>query len=139
MAERGEFASKSLAPLFAIVIWAGMAQIRKWDKLTARVIMLARIYKPAKTAMQSGRAKTNEWVLDYEPATPREIDPLMGWTSSNDMLSQVRLFFETKEEAIDYAQKNGIPFRVFEPHPRAFIKKSYADNFKFGRIGSWTH
>ena len=139
MAERGEFASKSLAPLFAIVIWAGMAQIRKRDKLIAGVIMLARIYKPAKTAMQSGRAKTKEWVLEYEPATPREIDPLMGWTSSNDMLSQVRLFFETKEEAIDYAQKNGIPFRVFEPHPRAFIKKSYADNFKFGRIGSWTH
>jgi ETC complex I subunit-like protein len=101
--------------------------------------MLARIYKPAKTAMQSGRAKMKEWVLEYEPATPREIDPLMGWTSSNDMLSQVRLFFETKEEAVDYAQKNGIPFRVFEPQPRAFIKKSYADNFKFGRIGSWTH
>jgi hypothetical protein len=116
-----------------------MPQIQKRDKLTARVIMLARIYKPAKTAMQSGRAKTKEWVLEYEPATPREIDPLMGWTSSNDMLSQVRLFFETKEEAIDYAQKNGIPFRVFEPAPRTFIKKSYADNFKFGRIGSWTH
>jgi hypothetical protein len=109
------------------------------DKSTGGVVMLARIYKPAKTAMQSGRAKTIEWVLEYEPATPREIDPLMGWTSSNDMLSQVRLFFDTKEEAIDYAQKNGIPFRVFEPHPRGFIKKSYADNFKFGRIGSWTH
>ncbi len=116
-----------------------MAQIRDGDKSIARVVMLARIYKPAKTAMQSGRAKTKEWVLEYEPATPREIDPLMGWTSSNDMLSQVRLFFETKEEAIDYAQKNGIPFRVFEPNRRAFIKKSYADNFKFGRIGSWTH
>ena len=103
------------------------------------VIMFARIYKPAKTAMQSARAKTKEWVLEYEPATPQEIEPLMGWTSSDDMLSQVRLSFETKEEAIDYAQKNGIPFRIFEPHPRAFIKKSYADNFKFGRIGSWTH
>jgi len=103
------------------------------------VIMFARIYKPAKTAMQSARAKTKEWVLEYEPATPQEIEPLMGWTSSDDMLSQVRLSFETKEEAIDYAQKNGIPFRIFEPHPRAFIKKAYADNFKFGRIGSWTH
>ena len=102
-------------------------------------IMFARIYKPAKTAMQSARAKTKEWVLEYEPATPQEIEPLMGWTSSNDMLSQVRLSFETKEEAIDYAQKNGIPFRIFEPHPRGFIKKSYGDNFKFGRIGSWTH
>ena len=103
------------------------------------VIMFARIYKPAKTAMQSGRAKMKEWVLEYEPATPQEIEPLMGWTSSSDMLSQVHLFFETKEEAIDYAQKNGIPFRTFEPHPRGFIKKSYGDNFKFGRIGSWTH
>ena len=92
--------------------------------------MFARIYKPAKTAMQSARAKTKEWVLEYEPATPQEIEPLIGWTSSNDMLSQVRLSFETKEEAIDYAQKNGIPFRIFEPHPRAFIKKSYADNRK---------
>jgi len=101
--------------------------------------MIARIYKPAKTAMQSGFAKTKEWVLDYEPATPREAEPLMGWTSSGDMLSQVRLFFETKEEAVAYAEANGIPFRVFDPHPRALSKKSYADNFKFGRIGSWTH
>jgi hypothetical protein len=128
-----------MASLFAVVICGRMAQIRQRDKSTGWVVMLARIYKPAKTAMQSGRAKTKEWVLEYEPATPREIDPLMGWTSSNDMLSQVRLFFETKEEAIDYAQKSGIPFRIFEPHPRGFIKKSYADNFKFGRIGSWTH
>ncbi len=86
--------------------------------------MLARIYKPAKTAMQSaGLAKTKEWVLDYEPATPSEIDPLMGWTSSADMLSQVRLYFETKEEAIEYAEKNHIPYRVFDPHPRALSKK----------------
>src|SRR5258706_16372511 len=89
--------------------------------------------------MQSGQAKTKEWVLEYEPATPREIDPLMGWTSSGDMLSQLRLFFETKEEAIDYAKENHIPYRVFEPHPRALSKKSYADNFKFGRIGIWMH
>ncbi len=89
--------------------------------------------------MQSGLAKTQEWLLDYEPATPRENEPLMGWTSSNDMLSQVKLFFETKEEAIAYAEKNGIPYRVFAPHPRGFSKKSYSDNFKYGRIGSWTH
>ncbi len=101
--------------------------------------MVARIYKPAKTAMQSGRAKTKNWVLEFEPASPREIEPLMGWTSSGDMLSQLRLFFETKEEAVDYAQRNHIAYRIFEPHARAFVKKSYADNFKFGRIGSWTH
>src|SRR5262245_665249 len=102
-------------------------------------MMIARIYKPAKTAMQSGLAKTKEWVLDYEPAAPREAEALMGWTSAGDMLSQVRLFFETKEEAIAYAKQNDIPFRVFDPQPRAVSKKSYADNFKFGRIGSWTH
>jgi hypothetical protein len=101
--------------------------------------MVARIYKPAKTAMQSGQAKSKDWVLDYEPSSPREVEPLMGWTSSGDMLSQVRLFFETKEEAIVYAQENGIPYRVFEPHPRSLVKKSYAENFKYGRIGSWTH
>jgi hypothetical protein len=101
--------------------------------------MFARIYMPARNAMQSGRAKKEDWILEYEPATPREIDPLMGWTSSNDTLSQVRLFFETKDEAIEYAQQNGIPFRVFEPNPRGLVKKSYADNFKYGRIGSWTH
>jgi ETC complex I subunit conserved region len=101
--------------------------------------MLARIYKPAKTAMQSGFAKTIEWVLDYEPASPRELEPLMGWTSSSDTLAQVRLFFETQQEAIEYAKENNIPYRVFEPHPRGLSKKSYADNFKYGRIGSWTH
>ncbi|MBT3070090.1 ETC complex I subunit [Rhodomicrobium sp. Az07] len=101
--------------------------------------MIARIYKPAKTAMQSGQAKAEGWVLDYEPASRREIEPLMGWTSSKDMLSQIRLFFDTKEEAVDYAKKNAIPYRVFEPNPRAIIKKSYADNFKYGRIGTWTH
>jgi len=101
--------------------------------------MFARIYKPAKTAMQSGQAKTKDWLLDYEPATARETEPLMGWTGSNDMLSQVKLCFESKEEAVAYAEKNGIPYRVFEPHPRAMSKKSYSDNFKFGRIGTWTH
>ena len=69
--------------------------------------MAARIYKPARTAMQSGPARTKEWVLEYDPAAPREIDPLMGWTSSRDMLSQVQLNFATKEEAIAYAERNG--------------------------------
>ena len=85
--------------------------------------MFARIYKPARTAMQSGQAKTKDWLLDYEPATARETEPLMGWTGSNDMLSQVKLCFETKEEAIAYAEKNGIPYRVFEPHPRAHVEE----------------
>jgi hypothetical protein len=101
--------------------------------------MAARIYRPAKTAMQSGEARTKEWVLEHEPASPREVEPLMGWTSSRDMSQEVRLEFPTKEEAIAIAEKNGIAYTVVEPKPRKATRKSYADNFKFGRIGSWTH
>src|SRR5215207_7738663 len=68
--------------------------------------MVARIYKPAQTAMQSGPARTKEWVLEYEPEVPREIDPLMGWTSSRDMKAQIRLDFASKEEAVAYAARN---------------------------------
>lgn len=101
--------------------------------------MVARIYRPAKTAMQSGNAKTQHWVLEFEPDTPRQTEPLMGWTSSGDMKQQIVLAFPSRDEAVDYARRNGIAYRVFEPHPRARTKKAYADNFKFGRIGSWTH
>lgn len=101
--------------------------------------MVARIYKPAKTAMQSGQANTKEWVLEHEPASPREIDPLMGWTSSSDTRTQVKLTFDSKDEAVAYARRNGIAYRLMEPKPRQPVRKSYADNFKFGRIGSWTH
>ena len=101
--------------------------------------MVARIYRPAKTAMQSGRASTRRWVLEYEPESPREVEPLMGWTSSDDMKSQIRLTFDTKQEAIAYAERNGIAYRLFEDKPRKLTPKAYADNFKYGRIGSWTH
>jgi hypothetical protein len=101
--------------------------------------MAARIYRPAKTAMQSGRARTKDWVLDYEPECKREIDPLMGWTSSQDMRAQLRLSFDTKEEAVAYAQRNGLAYSVNDPPPSQPAHKSYADNFRFGRIGSWTH
>ena len=101
--------------------------------------MVARIYKPTKTAMQSGKARTKKWVLDYEPATPREVEPLMGWTSSGDMNSQIRLTFATKEEAIAYAERKGIAYQVQEPKTRRVTARAYADNFKYGRIGSWTH
>jgi ETC complex I subunit conserved region len=101
--------------------------------------MVARIYKPAKTAMQSGTAKTREWVLDYEPEQPREIEPLMGWTSSGDMRSQVRLRFATAEEAIAYAKRNGIPYQVFEAKAPARRPIAYADNFAFKRRDAWTH
>ena len=101
--------------------------------------MTARIYKPAKTAMQSGLARTREWVLEHEPEVAREIDPLMGWTSSGDMRQQLKLTFETKEEAVAYAERNGIPYTLEEPQVRKTVRKAYADNFKFGRVGAWTH
>ena len=101
--------------------------------------MVARIYKPAKTAMQSGTARTKEWVLEFQPENRREVEPLMGWTSSRDMKSQIKMSFPTKDEAVEYARRNGIPFAINEPKPRKNLPKSYSDNFRFGRIGSWTH
>ena len=101
--------------------------------------MLARIYRPARTAMQSGAAKTKEWVLDYEPEEPREIEPLMGWTSSGDMRQQVHLRFDTREEAIAYCERHGIAYQVSESTPRVRHGLSYADNFAFNRRDPWTH
>jgi hypothetical protein len=101
--------------------------------------MVARIFKPAKTAMQSGEARTKEWVLEFEPAAPQRAEPLMGWTSSADTRAQVRLEFATKEEAVAYAMREGLAHQVIEPKPRKPIRKTYAENFKFGRIGNWTH
>ncbi len=101
--------------------------------------MTARIYQPAKTAMQSGRGRTKAWILEHEPSTPRGIDPLMGWTSSADTNQQIKLYFDTKEDAIAYAERNGLAYTVNETPVRKIIKKSYSDNFKYGRIGSWTH
>ena len=100
---------------------------------------VARIYKPARTAMQSGAAKTKQWMLDYEPAEPREVEPLMGWTSSGDMRQQVRLQFDTEQEAIAYAERHGIPYQLSVPKPAARRVISYADNFAFKRRDPWTH
>ena len=101
--------------------------------------MVARIYRPAKTAMQSGRAKTNCWVLDYEQEARRSIEPLMGYTSSSDMKSQLRLTFESKEEAIAYAERNAIAYRIADAKERRPRPMAYSDNFKFGRASPWTH
>jgi len=101
--------------------------------------MPARIYKPSKTAMQSGQANTRAWVLDFEPELPRRVEPLMGWTSSGDMRQQLRLRFDTKEEAIAYCEREGIPYQVFESAPVKSRKMSYADNFSFKRRDAWTH
>ena len=101
--------------------------------------MTARIYKPSKTAMQSGLGNTKAWVLDYEPEQPRQVEPLMGWTSSGDMRQQVRLRFASKEEAVAYCEREGIPYQVFEAKPVARRTISYSDNFSFKRRDAWTH
>jgi len=93
----------------------------------------ARIFRPAKTAMQSGTGKTKQWVLEFEPATPRIPDPLMGWSSANDTLNQVRIQFATLDEATAFAKKKGLEFTVVEPQLAAFHPKSYADNFRYDR------
>ena len=101
--------------------------------------MTARIYKPARTAMQSGTAKTKEWMLDYEPEEPRAIEPLMGWTSSGDMKQQLRLRFDTKEEAVAYCERNGIAYEAFESTPPKLQRITYSDNFAATRRSPWTH
>ena len=100
--------------------------------------MKVRIYKPAKTAMQSGVAQTREWVLESEP-TRKEVDPLMGWTASRDTMQQVQLHFATLDEAKAHAEKNGWQYTVeYGVWPQA-LSLSYADNFAYNRVGRWTH
>jgi hypothetical protein len=101
--------------------------------------MMARIYKPARNAMQAGAARTKEWVLNYEPELPREIEPLMGWTGSGDMRQQVELRFDTLEEAIAYCERHGIAYQVTQPPPSTPRPLSYSDNFSFKRREPWTH
>ncbi|MBM7069152.1 ETC complex I subunit [Actibacterium sp. 188UL27-1] len=103
--------------------------------------MRARIYQPAKTAMQSGTAKTKGWVLDYVADTAREVDPLMGWTSSDDTQSQVRLHFDTKQAALDYARDKGLEVTVTDPKKRKPVIRAggYGENFATNRRGAWTH
>ncbi len=101
--------------------------------------MTARIFKPAKNAMQSGKAKTRDWQLDYEPEQPRAVEPLIGWTSSSDMKQQVTLRFDSKEEAIAYCERKGIPYQVIEQKEPVKRQIAYADNFSFRRGEPWTH
>jgi ETC complex I subunit conserved region len=101
--------------------------------------MTARIFKPAKNAMQSGTAKTREWQLDYEPEQPRAIEPLMGWTSSGDMKQQLTLRFDSKEEAVAYCEREDRPCRGSEPKEPSRRQAAYADNFAFRRAEPWTH
>ncbi len=98
-----------------------------------------RIHRKVKTAMQSGRANTDRWVVEFEPEARRRVEPLMGWTSSADTKSQVRLWFDTQEEAVAYAKKHGLMYTLQIPHDRRIKPKAYADNFRFDRLGQWTH
>ncbi|MBV8167738.1 MAG: ETC complex I subunit [Alphaproteobacteria bacterium] len=93
-----------------------------------------RIYQPPKTAMQSGRAGTHQWVVEFEPNAPRTVEPLMGWISGRDTRRQVKLRFDTKDEALAYAQRHGFQVELEEPHQRKFKAKSYADNFRPDRL-----
>ena len=103
--------------------------------------MRARIYQPARNAMQSGTAKTRNWVLEFAPASAREVDPLMGWTSSSDTQTQVRLRFDSKDAALEYAQASGIETQVIDPKKRKPNVRpgGYGENFATNRRGVWTH
>ncbi|MDJ0607816.1 MAG: ETC complex I subunit [Kiloniellales bacterium] len=101
--------------------------------------MQVRIYQPPKTAMQSGQGNTKKWVMEFEPESARRVEPLMGWTSSRDTKGQVRLRFDTADEAVAYARKHGLMYTLERPHERKHRPKAYADNFRYGRLGRWTH
>ena len=103
--------------------------------------MPARIYKPSRNAMQSGKGKTKQWVLVFEPSEQRKIDPLMGYTSSGDTRTQVKLAFETQEAAEAYAKEKGIDYTVTTPHARKpnVRVRGYGENFATDRRGPWTH
>ena len=103
--------------------------------------MTARIYRPAKSAMSSGTAKSRDWVLEYANTTGRDVDPLMGWTSSSDTQTQVRMRFPTKEAALEYAKDKGIDAVVSEPKVRKpnIRARGYGENFATDRRGAWTH
>ncbi|EKE71717.1 MULTISPECIES: ETC complex I subunit [Roseobacteraceae] len=103
--------------------------------------MRARIYQPARNAMQSGQGKTKHWLLDYAPASARDIDPLMGWTSSNDTQAQVRMSFDSKEAAVAYADHHGLDYVVQEPKTRAPVVRpgGYGENFATNRREPWSH
>jgi hypothetical protein len=106
----------------------------------SRDTAIARIHNPAKSAMQSGRARGGSWLLEFSPSEARKLDPLMGWSGSGDTLTQLRMSFSSREAAEAYARANGIPYDVEEmPGAPAIKPKSYAENFRYGRAENWTH
>jgi hypothetical protein len=103
--------------------------------------MIARIYKPGRSAMQSGYAKSKDWVLEFAPQKDKPVDPLMGWTGATETQSQVRLTFDSKDEAVAFAERHGIAYQVFEPKRRRHVVRpgGYGENFAAGRRIGWTH
>lgn len=101
--------------------------------------MLAKIHRPAKTAMQSGKGNCKDWLLEFEPSGASRPDALMGWTSAPDARGQVRLRFESKEQAIAFARAHGLPHQVIEPSEPRRVLKAYGDNFAFRRREPWSH
>ena len=99
----------------------------------------AKIYQPTKNAMQSGKAKTRKWLLEFDRVSARTIDPIMGYTTSSDTQTQVVLSFDSKEDAVAYAEREGISYRVLTVNKPKRRQMSYTDNFKFDRPQPWTH
>ena len=98
-----------------------------------------KIYRPAKTATQSGRARSARWVLEFPTALAQRRDSLMGWAGRGDTRRQVRLEFDSEDDAVAFARRNGLSYAVEPARERRVRPKSYADNFRFGREGNWTH
>ena len=101
--------------------------------------MTIKIYKPAKTAMQSGNKNTKKWLAEFISDIDTRKDTLMGWNSSLDTNSQIKVFFDTKEQAIKWAQKNNFQYFIEEEKTKKIKPKSYALNFDFNRKEPWTH
>ena len=101
--------------------------------------MTVRIYQPSKSAMQSGKAGTRDWILEYAPTSTRRPEPLMGWVSSSDTQEQIRLSFDSKEQAMAYARKHGLAYTVRLPKQASPRPRAYADNFSYFRVDAWTH
>lgn len=98
-----------------------------------------RVYQPRKTAMQSGRARTRHWLVEFEPGAQLRNDALMGWVGQGDTRNQLRMRFETRDEAVQFCEKHGLDYQLIEPKARKQRPKSYAENFRYGRDKNWTH
>ena len=96
--------------------------------------MHVRIYRPAQSAMQAGRGRSRRWVVEFEPQTPKRIDPLMGWVGGTDTACQVCLLFSSREGAVSYAKRRGYDYSIAEPHERPWHPKNYAENFRTDRL-----